>query len=113
MNKKQKELLAQAEKYTLGTPITAIYIIPSGRYYKSPDGPNGFDHMILVGEDAENNKLYYINENEETDAICLFHLAEVRTIDIPHDAGGAVRVCFTAAIVIDDYFSAITPQAIK
>ncbi len=114
MNKKQKALLDKCVPYEPGTPLTSILIIPSGRLYKGPFYPNGYDHMILVGENTDNNKLYYINPNSETDVLAIFHVAHVYSIDIPHEYGGAVRVCFDTQVQIPDLsYSSIIPRSIK
>lgn len=113
MNKKQKEILAKAEDYKLGTPITAILIIPSGRYYRGAWGRNGFDHMYLIGENAREDKYYYINKGEETDVLTFFHLSRVHSVDIPHHTGSSVRICFDEPVIIDELLSSITPKSVS
>ena len=111
MTKKQKALIEKAEPYVLNTPLTAIYIIPSGRPYKGPFTGNGFEHMILIGEDAIEERYYYINPEEEVDVLTFFHLSTVHSIDVPC-RHGTIRVCFREPVIVDELLSAITPKAI-
>ena len=101
MTKKQKDLIAKAVPYVPHTPLTAIYIIPSGRPYKGLFQPTDFEHMILIGEDARNEIYYHINPSSETDVMAFFHLSHVHSIDIPH-RHGAIRVCFSHVVEIQD-----------
>lgn len=110
MNKKQKALIASAIPYPLGQPLSSIYVIPSGRLYKGPFKGNGFDHMILIGEDAFTETYYFINEGRETDVLATFHLSHIHSVDIPHRFGGAIRLCFSPIIAIRDVsMSSIVP----
>ena len=42
-----------------------------------------------------------------------FEFINGHSIDIPHRRGGAVRVCFTTPVIVDELFSSITPKNAK
>ena len=114
MNKKQKALIAEAVPYKEGIPLSSVLVIPSGRLYKGFFTSKDWDHIILIGEDAQNDTVYYLNPKAETDVFFLIR-CNVASIDIPHRFGGAIRVSFRTPVVIpylDPDISSVTPVEI-
>ena len=113
MTKKQKEMIASAVPYPAGAPLSAIYVIPSGRGMRGVFTGNGFQHMILLGEDPFSDTLFNLGTTTDHDVIMMFHRSHVNSIDIPQRYGGAIRVCFSPMVKITDAGTAsICPESL-
>ena len=106
MTKKAKQLIDAAKPYDPKIPLWGIHIIPDGKY-TGFFGENGFDRMVLVGED-QNTNLYLINKAVQVDVISLLDCEGIRSIDIPSETG-CVRICFYQPIAITKLLSSIHP----
>lgn len=116
MTKKQKTLIKQATPYQYGTPLVAIYVIPSGRAYRDPfckKGGDQWQHMILIGVDSTTYDLYLIEQDDDNDIDILrtFDASQISGIDIPLQYD-TVRLLFDRPVVFDRSGACMIPKEI-
>lgn len=69
MKKALKELLENAKPYN-GETLTSILIIPSGKAYTGFWGRNGYNRLIVIGQNEEND--YLVSTEYQQDVINCF-----------------------------------------
>ena len=107
MTKKLKAFIDSAKPYTPDVKLWGIHIIPDGKFVGLFGAENGYDKMILVGED-QNQNYYLINKAVQVDVMSFLDCEGVRSIDIPN-ATGCIRVLFYQPVCITKLLSAIQP----
>lgn len=116
MTKKQKALIKRAVPYPHGTPLGAIYVIPSGRVYQDPFcrvSVEHWEHMILIGLGINGDALYLIEQEdgEDIDILRTFDASQISGIDIPLQYD-TVRLIFDRPVVFDSSGACMIPKEI-